>query len=87
MLTPAAEVSLPSQIDTNVWSVDFRNCSLLAPGQALTVQGWGLTTPYAKVIDAQAVGTSPGQMSQVAPVPPPGYGYGWPAAPGGPPPR
>jgi len=61
--------------------------ALLVGGQTLAVQGWGLTTSYGKVIDAQAIGTSPGQMSQVAPVPPPGYGYGWPAAPGGPPPR
>jgi hypothetical protein len=47
--------------------------SLLSPGQTLAVQGWGLTTAYGRVVDAQAVGPSSGQMTQVAPPLPPGY--------------
>jgi hypothetical protein len=63
----------------------YEVASLLNPGQALAVQGWGLTTAYGRVIDAQAVGPSSGQMTQVAPPAPPGYA---PAAPAlTPPPR
>ena len=58
----------------------YQVSSLLNPGQTLAVQGWGLTTSYGKVVDAQAVGPTAGQMVQVAP-PAPGYG------PAGPPPR
>lgn len=58
----------------------YQVSSLLNSGQILAVQGWGLTTSYGKVVDAQAVGPTAGQMVQVAP-PAPGYG------PAGPPPR
>jgi hypothetical protein len=51
----------------------YQVASLLNPGQPLAVQGWGLTTAYGRVIDAQAVGPSSGQMTQVAPPLPPGY--------------
>jgi hypothetical protein len=50
----------------------YQVASLLTPGQILTVQGWALTTAYGKVIDAQAVGPSPNQLTQVAPPPPQG---------------
>jgi hypothetical protein len=52
----------------------YQVASLLNPGQTVAVQGWGLTTAYGRVVDAQAVGPSPGQMTQVAPPPPPGRG-------------
>ena len=47
----------------------YQVASLLTPGQILTVQGWALTTAYGRVIDAQAVGPSPNQQTQVAPRP------------------
>lgn len=50
----------------------YQVASLLTPGQILTVQGWALTTAYGRVIDAQAVGPSPNQLTQVAPRPPQG---------------
>lgn len=53
----------------------YQVASLLNPGQTLAVQGWALTTAYGKVIDTQAVGPSPNQLTQVAPPPPPGYAY------------
>jgi len=60
----------------------YQVASLLSPGQVLAVQGWELTTAYGKVIDAQAVGASSGQLTQVAPPPPPGYAFA-PTAPTG----
>lgn len=66
----------------------YRVASLLNPGQILAVQGWALTTAHGSVIDAQAVGPSPNQLTQVAPPPPPGLAYTPPAAPWpAPPPR
>jgi hypothetical protein len=56
----------------------YQVASLLSAGQTLAVQGWRLTTAYGRVVDAQAVGPSSGQMTQVAPPLPPGY---LPAAP------
>jgi len=53
----------------------YQLTSLLSPGQTLAVQGWLLTTVYGKVIDAQAVGPSSNQLTQVAPPPPLGYPY------------
>jgi hypothetical protein len=50
----------------------YQVASLLTPCQILTVQGWALTTAYGRVIDAQAVGPSPNQLTQVAPRPPQG---------------
>jgi hypothetical protein len=50
----------------------YQVASLLTPGQILAVQGWALTTAYGRVIDAQAVGPSPNQLTQVAPPPPQG---------------
>jgi hypothetical protein len=58
--------------------------SLLVAGRTLTVEGFGVATPWGRVIDAQAVGT-PGQMTQVAPgvapgiVPPATQGFPPPA--------
>ncbi|HZU91687.1 MAG TPA: hypothetical protein VE993_20720 [Stellaceae bacterium] len=63
-----------------------RVAPLLAAGQTLAVQGWRLATPYGTVVAAQAVGPSPGQLTQVAPPPPPGFAYAPPPAPGAPPP-
>src|SRR5260370_35847587 len=57
----------------------YQVASLLNPGQTLAVQGRGLTTSYGKVVEAQAVGPTAGQIVQVAP-PVPAYG------PAGPPP-
>lgn len=50
----------------------YQVASLLNAGQTLAVQGWGLTTAYGTVIEAQAVGPSPSQMTQVAPPAPTG---------------
>jgi hypothetical protein len=50
----------------------YQVAPLLTPGQHLAVQGWGLTTAYGKVVDAQAVGPTAGQMVQVSPPAPPG---------------
>jgi hypothetical protein len=58
----------------------YQIASLLSPGRPLAVQGWGLTTAYGKVVDAQAVGPTTGQMVQVVPSIP---AFG----PAGPPPR
>jgi hypothetical protein len=63
----------------------YQLAALLDPGQTLTVQGWSLTTAYGRVVDAQAVGPSSGQMTQVAPPTLPGYAPVVP--PPGPPPR
>ena len=57
--------------------------ALLNPGQTLAAQGWGLTTSYGRVVEAQALGPSPGQMTQVAPLPP---GFAYPPAAAPPPP-
>ncbi len=64
----------------------YQVAPLLAAGQTLAVQGWQLTTPYGTVVAAQAVGPSPGQLTQVAPPPPPGFAYAPPPAPGAAPP-
>jgi hypothetical protein len=58
----------------------YQIASLLNPGQPLAARGFGLTTSYGKVLDAQAVGPTTGQMVQVVP-PLPAFG------PAGPPPR
>jgi hypothetical protein len=50
----------------------YQSSSLLAPGQTVAVQGWGLTTAYGRVVDAQAIGPAAAQMTSVAPPPPPG---------------
>jgi hypothetical protein len=63
--------------------------ALLAPGQTLAAQGWGVAGPYGKSIDAQQIGQSPTQMVQVGPPAPPppggsGFGAAPPLPPGGP---
>jgi hypothetical protein len=63
----------------------YQVASLLSPGQTLAAQGWGLTTAYGRVVDAQAVGASSDQMTQVAPPTPPRYAP--PASVLAPPPR
>jgi hypothetical protein len=50
----------------------YQSSSLLAPGQTVAVQGWGLTTAYGRVVDAQAIGSAAAQMTSAAPPPPPG---------------
>lgn len=49
----------------------YQWASLLAPGQMIAAQGWGLTTAYGRVVDAQAVGPAVAQMTSVAPSSPP----------------
>ncbi|MGH6847039.1 MAG: hypothetical protein ACREC0_06270 [Methylocella sp.] len=50
-----------------------RFASLLAPGQAIAVQGDGLVTPMGRVVEVQAIGPSQTQLSWVErPGPPPG---------------
>jgi hypothetical protein len=49
----------------------YQSATLLAPGQAVTVQGWALNTAYGRVVDAQTVGAAPAQVPTVAPPPPP----------------
>ena len=80
LLDDGTTVRLPPP---SAWQV----ASLLNAGQVLAVQGWGLTTAYGRVIDAQSVGPSAGQLTQVAPPAPPGWGAAPPPAPGQAPPR
>jgi len=45
--------------------------SLLAPGQAVSVQGWELSTAYGRVIDAQTISPASAQTTTASPPPPP----------------
>jgi hypothetical protein len=50
-----------------------RLAALLAPGQTIAAQGDGLTTPMGRVVEVQAIGPSPAQLSWVqSPEPPRG---------------
>jgi hypothetical protein len=49
----------------------YQSASLLAPGQTITVQGWGLSTAYGRVIDAQAISPAPAPLMTSAPPQPP----------------
>lgn len=55
--------------------IAYQVAALLTPGQTIAVQGWGLNTPYGRVIDVQAVGASSAQLAapawQPGAVPPP----------------
>ena len=52
-----------------------RFTALLSPGQIIAAQGYGLTTALGRVVEVQAIGPSPSQLSQIqAPQPPPGPG-------------
>jgi hypothetical protein len=57
----------------------YQSSNLLAPGQSIAVQGWGLTNAYGRVVDAQAIGPAAAQMTSVAP--PPSSGASAPPAP------
>jgi hypothetical protein len=48
----------------------YQAASLLAPGQAVSVQGWELSTAYGRVIDAQVI-SPPLAQTTTAPPPPP----------------
>jgi hypothetical protein len=61
--------------------VAYQVASLLTPGQSIAAQGWALNTAYGRVIDVQAIGSSPNQMTTVSPPPPPGAAPAPPAAP------
>jgi hypothetical protein len=53
--------------------VAYQLASLLAPGQSIAVQGWGLNTAYGRVIDVQTIGSSAAQLSPITsggPMPP-----------------
>jgi len=41
--------------------------SVLAPGQPVAVQGWGLNTAYGRVVGAQAIGLASGQSTPAVP--------------------
>jgi hypothetical protein len=49
----------------------YQSASLLAPGQAISVRGWELSTAYGRVIDAQAIGPVAAQTTTASPPPPP----------------
>jgi len=59
--------------------IAYQFANLLAPGQTITAQGWGLSTAYGRVIDAQAIGPTSAQLTPGAPFPP--AGAAWPPAP------
>jgi len=44
--------------------VAYQFATLLAPGQIVAAQGWGLNTAYGRVIDVQSVGRSLGQLRE-----------------------
>lgn len=44
--------------------VAYQFATLLAPGQIVAAQGWGLNTAYGRVIDVQSVGRSLGQSRE-----------------------
>jgi hypothetical protein len=47
--------------------VAYQFATLLAPGQIVAAQGWGLNTAYGRVIDVQSVGRSLGQLREPFP--------------------
>jgi hypothetical protein len=47
--------------------VAYQLASLLAPGQSVAVQGWGLNTAYGRVIDVQTIGASAAQLNPITP--------------------
>ena len=50
--------------------ISYQFATLLAPGQIVAAQGWGLNTAYGRVIDVQSVGRSLGQLREpLAPQP------------------
>jgi hypothetical protein len=59
--------------------VAYQSASLLATRQTIVVQGWALSTPFGRVVDAQAIGPTSEQMTSV--VQP--FAPGAPAAPVG----
>ncbi|SRR5712691_10161163 len=44
----------------------YQSANLLATRQDIVVQGWALSTPYGRVVDAQAIGPTLEQMTSVA---------------------
>jgi hypothetical protein len=64
--------------------VAYQFSTLLAPGQTVVAQGWGLITSYGSVIDVQSIGASTAQLN---PPSAPRPGALTPPAPGVVPPR
>jgi hypothetical protein len=64
--------------------VAYQFSTLLAPGQTVAAQGWGLITSYGSVIDVQSIGASTAQLN---PTSPPRPGAVTSPAPGVAPPR
>jgi hypothetical protein len=50
--------------------------ALLQPRQTITAQGWILSNAYGRVIDVQAIGLNPGQLTDIAPPDGPGRRMG-----------
>jgi len=59
----------------------YQSASLLAPGQTIAVQGWALSTPYGRVVDARAIGPPTTRATTAAPPPLPGAGTSSPLSP------
>jgi hypothetical protein len=51
--------------------VAYQFASLLAAGQTVTVQGWALSTPYGRVVEAQVITPASASMTTGAPPQPP----------------
>jgi hypothetical protein len=43
--------------------IAYQFASVLIPAQSVAAQGWGLTTPYGRVVDVQSIGASTAQVS------------------------
>jgi hypothetical protein len=43
--------------------IAYQFASVLIPGKTVAAQGWGLTTPYGRVVDVQSIGASTSQIN------------------------
>jgi hypothetical protein len=43
--------------------IAYQFASVLVPGNTVAAQGWGLTTPYGRVVDVQSIGASTAQAN------------------------
>lgn len=76
MLDSGTTVKVPPQAWAQV-------AALLQPGQTITVQGWILSNAYGRVMEVQAIGLNPGQLTEIEASDVPGHRMGPPpAAPG-----
>jgi hypothetical protein len=55
--------------------------SLVQRGQTVAASGWVLSNAYGRVMDVQAIGTSPSQLTEITPGPGPGRPMGPPPPP------